>query len=629
MHINLSVRQKIIIYILLVSVLLYGLIIGYITINSRNVISTFAKEKAMNVTRVSAKEVEKVFERELSLVRTLSCAYSYYKGTPQEQWEKIFLDMNINVLKENSQIYSLWAAWEYKSFQVNYSKDYGRFAIVTWYENGQLKWQYADLSTNGDQPTYADFKRKGIESIWEPYIDVATLEKAEAKMMVTFASPIISDSKFVGMVATDVSLESLQNIVAGIKPLEGSYAFIVSNTGIIAGHLNQKLLNKNFKEVFPEDYSSQNLLNKIQSGKEFSFIRQNEMGKQLICFAPIKAGKVETPWSLVLSIPLAVTTKEADKTLTVSICAGCAGLLVIIIVLIVISDKLTRPIKRITLSLKRLAKGDISNDLVSNFNTSDEIGDLSISLNDLVVKLSDIVKSISDSANSISSTGTQVSAASHQLSQGAYKQAAAAEEVSTSMEQMVVNIQQNTANAKLTENISLNVSQGVQKVEVAAQESLNSIRNIADKIGIINDIAFQTNILALNAAVEAARAGEYGRGFAVVAAEVRKLAERSKYAADEIVALSTKSVKITEGASKQLSNLLPEIERTAILVKEIVASGIEQNTVSTQINESLQQLNLVTQQNVASSEEFKGNAEDLRNQANNLMTTVSYFKIND
>jgi methyl-accepting chemotaxis protein len=192
---------------------------------------------------------------------------------------------------------------------------------------------------------------------------------------------------------------------------------------------------------------------------------------------------------------------------------------------------------------------------------------------------------------------------------------------------MAANIQQNTDNAQQTEKITLNVSQGVEKVGNASRESLESIRNIADKIGIINDIAFQTNILALNAAVEAARAGEHGKGFAVVAAEVRKLAERSKIAADEIVALASKSVNVTEDASELMGSLIPEIEKTAKLVQEIAAASIEQNSGSDQINNAIQQLNTVTQQNAASSEELATSSEELSSQAEQLKELIGFFRL--
>ena len=163
--------------------------------------------------------------------------------------------------------------------------------------------------------------------------------------------------------------------------------------------------------------------------------------------------------------------------------------------------------------------------------------------------------------------------------------------------------------------------------KLAMQPETDIHQNIAEKIGIVNDIAFQTNILALNAAVEAARAGEQGKGFAVVAAEVRKLAERSKVAADEIVSLSAKSVKITEDAAALMGTLMPEIERTAKLVQEIAAASLEQSGGADQVNSAIQQLNQVTQQNAAASEEMATSAEELNSQADQLRELVNFFKV--
>jgi len=276
---------------------------------------------------------------------------------------------------------------------------------------------------------------------------------------------------------------------------------------------------------------------------------------------------------------------------------------------------------------KKVADGDLS--VTVDVYQKDEVGELADALRNMVEKLKSIVENIQSGADSISGAGFEVSSASQQLSQGASEQASAAEEVSSSMEQMAANIQQNTDNAQQTEKITLNVSQGVEKVGNASKESLESIRNIADKINIINDIAFQTNILALNAAVEAARAGEHGKGFAVVAAEVRKLAERSKIAADEIVALASKSVNVTEDASELMGSLIPEIEKTAKLVQEIAAASIEQNSGSDQINNAIQQLNTVTQQNAASSEELATSSEELSSKAEQLKELISFFRIDN
>lgn len=382
MKIKLKIRQKILLYILTISAFLYVVAIGYIVLNSRKVISRDAIVKAQFITRVSADKVEKIFERELALVRTLSQAFTMYKTLPQEQWKKIFIEMYLPVLNENPQIYSLWDSWEYKAFLPGYTKDYGRFVLMTWRENDKLKWQYEERSMNGDPNLYGGFKERGAEAIWEPYVDETTTGKAEVKLMVTFGSPINVNGKYNGIIATDVGLESLQKIVTSIKPVEGSYAFITSYTGIIAGHPHKELLNKNVKDIFPDVFSSEKILEKIQSGKEFYFIKSDETGnKNLVCFAPIIAGKVTTPWALVLSTPLAVITEEANRTLYVSLGVGIVGLLLIVIVLFYVSGKLTKPIRQITSSLNRLADGEITDDLKIVLNTGDEIEEMSKALN--------------------------------------------------------------------------------------------------------------------------------------------------------------------------------------------------------------------------------------------------------
>jgi methyl-accepting chemotaxis protein len=305
-----------------------------------------------------------------------------------------------------------------------------------------------------------------------------------------------------------------------------------------------------------------------------------------------------------------------------------AGILIAIFLGLFITRSITGGITRGVSLAEEIAQGDLTVNVDSEIaNQKDEIGQLGRALQLMIEKLRGIIGDIVSGADNISSASTEMSSSSQQMSQGATEQASSAEEVSSSMEEMVSNIQQNTDNAQQTEKIAQNVSSGIRKVGESADESLESIRNIASKINIINDIAFQTNILALNAAVEAARAGEHGRGFAVVAAEVRKLAERSKIAADEIVALATRSVKVTEESGKLMGDLIPDIEKTARLVQEITAASLEQNSGADQINNAIQQLNQIIQQNAAVSEEMATSSEELSGQAEQLKDTVSYFTI--
>jgi methyl-accepting chemotaxis protein len=300
----------------------------------------------------------------------------------------------------------------------------------------------------------------------------------------------------------------------------------------------------------------------------------------------------------------------------------------VLLVLRFINRTITEGITKGVRIAEEISQGDLTVNIDRSITLQqDEIGQLGRALQLMVEKLRGIIGDIVSGADNISSASTEMSSSSQQMSQGATEQASSAEEVSSSMEEMVSNIQQNTDNAQQTEKIALNVSSGIRKVSESAGDSLDSIRNIATKINIINDIAFQTNILALNAAVEAARAGEHGRGFAVVAAEVRKLAERSKIAADEIVALATKSVNVTEESGKLMGDLIPDIEKTARLVQEITAASLEQNSGADQINNAIQQLNQVIQQNAAVSEEMATTSEELSGQAYQLKETVSYFRL--
>jgi len=213
-----------------------------------------------------------------------------------------------------------------------------------------------------------------------------------------------------------------------------------------------------------------------------------------------------------------------------------------------------------------------------------------------------------------------------QVSKGASSQAAAAEEASSSMEQMSSNIKQNADNAQQTDKIANKSAKDAQESGKSVLEAVSAMKEIADKISIIEEIARQTNLLALNAAIEAARAGEHGKGFAVVAAEVRKLAERSQKAAGEINQLSTSTLRVSEKSGEMLDKLVPDIQRTAELVQEITAASKEQDTGAEQINKALQQLEQVIQQNASAAEEMASTTEELTGQSDQLVSALSFFR---
>jgi len=216
-----------------------------------------------------------------------------------------------------------------------------------------------------------------------------------------------------------------------------------------------------------------------------------------------------------------------------------------------------------------------------------------------------------------------------ELSEGSSSQAASSEEISASMEEMVSNIHQNSQNANETKNIALKAVDGIREGNEFTQSLSLSINDIAQKITIIGEIAHQTNILALNAAVEAARAGEHGKGFAVVADEVRKLALRSQQAARQIDEWSINGVKLAAKTKQKLTDIIPDIEKTAVLVQEIATASLEQRVGADQVSLAINQLNLITQQNAASSSSFSENSEALAKQAEILKDLIAYFRVED
>ncbi|MGE4291490.1 MAG: methyl-accepting chemotaxis protein [Desulfovibrio sp.] len=292
---------------------------------------------------------------------------------------------------------------------------------------------------------------------------------------------------------------------------------------------------------------------------------------------------------------------------------------------ILLSRLVFRPLLQISELARRMGAGNFTSRL--DLDRGDEMGLVADSLDNMAACIAEVVGEVDQASERLSSGSAELSSAAQSLADGALRQASSVEQVSASMEEMTGSISQTADNAEETEKISLKAAEDARQSGNAVGEAVQALKNIADRTGIIEEIARQTNLLALNAAIEAARAGEHGKGFAVVASEVRKLAERSGQAAAEISQLSSSSVKIADQAGNMLAELVPHISRNAELVQDISAACNEQSTGAAQVNKALQELDAVIQQNASSSEETAATSATINQQARHLRESIAFFQV--
>jgi len=322
-----------------------------------------------------------------------------------------------------------------------------------------------------------------------------------------------------------------------------------------------------------------------------------------------------------------VTALESTNWWTAGI--GVVMLLLGVLVFVLFARKMSGTIGATVTVMADINQGDLDVPRLAarTGRMRDEMDELGEAVNAMGAKLREVVSEVQGAAESVTMGSGELTNSSQALAEGASNQASAVEEVSASMEEMTANIEQNTDNARETEKIARQASGDAEEGGRSVTQTVEAMRQIADKIAIIEEIARQTNLLALNAAIEAARAGEHGKGFAVVAAEVRQLAERSGVAAAEISELSANSVAIAEQAGTMLDKMVPDITRTAELIQEISASSDEQNTGATQIKDAVLELDRVVQQNAAESEHVAAASETLSGHAMQLQQIIGYFRL--
>lgn len=394
--------------------------------------------------------------------------------------------------------------------------------------------------------------------------------------------------------------------------LKNGYAFLVSYDGNV-------LVNTNSSRLVADSEIAMEVSRKMMTSgtTQKKFIIDNWH----TYFSPVKNSRS----IVVITLPIKDTRIEIVKKQKLITITPLIVILTFLTIVIIFSRTITLPLKNVLSLTKKITEGKLENTLDSGHK--DEIEDLSLAINTMSTKLSEVVSNIKEGANVVLSTGSEISTSSQSVSEGANRQAATVEELASSVEIIAQRFREASRIAHKTGELAKVTSDDLDRVSVSANESVEAIRQIASKISVISEIAFQTNLLALNAAVEAARAGEYGRGFAVVASEVRRLAERSKIAAQEINELSFATVKATEESGLQMQEVLPSIKKSTELIHDIVAAIVDLESNILQVNAGIQQLNSVTQGNASAAEEMNATAETLAEKSKEFESLMNFFKI--
>ncbi len=302
-----------------------------------------------------------------------------------------------------------------------------------------------------------------------------------------------------------------------------------------------------------------------------------------------------------------------------------ASLALMVAVTLFSVGRMLRPLGRIVRTAQAIGSGDIQAEI--DVSSRDEVGVALAAMKQMAEKLAAVIGEVRGGAEALTGAASQLSSTSQGVSQGTGEQAASVEETTSSLEEMSASIAQNAENSRLTEQMATKGAREAEESGQAVKETVQAMKSIAERISIIEEIAYQTNLLALNAAIEAARAGEHGRGFAVVATEVRKLAERAQKAAGEIGGLAGSSVKVAEKSGELLAELVPAIKKTADLVQEVAAASQEQARGVAQINKAMSQVDQVTQRNASAAEELSSTSEEMAAQAASLQQIMGFFRV--
>ena len=386
-----KIRSKLLLSVLIITLITYGVSVGYLIMKLRENSLRDSFEKADLHAKENANLIRVLLNKDMDISRTMVNSMHDFRKIPERLRADVFIKMIHGIIIENPDVLSVWGSWEINAMDSTYKVPYGRYRYTYYREDEIIKYKEETLNLDGDNigSSYHNIKLSKKEAMIDPYWFAYT-ESSEQILEASTAIPLLENGKFAGLFGMDIPLSHYQDITSKIQPFNGSFAIMLSNNGTIVGHIDKDNLGKNFNDLYPLENILHNVTEKVINGIDFSFsIVDSISGKEYYAtFAAIPIGKSDNPWSFGIFVPIDVLLFEAEEISKNSITLSLIGLSFLFLVLWIIALNITKPLVNAKNVLSELAKGKIDVEKKLSIHTGDEVEDISKSMNTLIEGLS-------------------------------------------------------------------------------------------------------------------------------------------------------------------------------------------------------------------------------------------------